>query len=424
MRLIISRLMICALVAALTGVLPTTAPAQESLRIAAVVNDDVISAYDLAMRMRLTMITTRLPNTPEVRNRIGPPILRNLIDEKLMLQQAKEAGITIGQRAIDKAIAGLEQRNGMPPGGLDTFLQNAQIDKQTIVNQVKSSLAWARVVRRKFRQRIKVSDDEITETIARMEANKGKPEYRVSEIFLPVESTRREQEVRALAERLLSDIHNGGDFAALAQSFSKNASAQSGGDLGWVRQGDLDAEFEQVVSRLREGQVAGPLRSLTGFHLLQLVRKRADPGLGGGEEKVGLRQLYIGLPSDAGEQAVAQAMARAGELAAKATSCTLMDQLAPETGNDISGDMGTVELSGLPAPIRNVVQDLPIGQASKPLRSGGGVLVLMVCERSGKPDLGQVKKRIAGTLMEERMSTAARHYLRDLRRSAFVDVRI
>ncbi|MCP5368118.1 MAG: peptidylprolyl isomerase [Hyphomicrobiales bacterium] len=424
MKLLLTRLLICALLAATAAAAPSPAPAQDSLRIAAVVNDGIISAYDLAMRMRMVMITSNLPNTPQVRGRLGPEVLRNLIDEQIMLQEAKQLEIKVSDAEMAKAMAQIESRNGMAPGGLATFLQQAGIDKDTMDSQVRASIAWSKVVQRKFRPRIKVGEDEVEETIARMEANKGKPEFQVSEIFLPLESPELEGEVRTLAERLLGEIHNGGNFGALAQSFSKNAAADAGGDLGWIRKGDLGPEVESVLERMQVGQVAGPVRSQAGFHLIHLADKRIDPGLGGDEESVALRQLYIPLRPQAAADEVAKATAKADGLAAQAADCAQMDKLAPATGSDLSGNMGTVKLSGLPAPIRDVLQNLPVGQASRPLRSGDGVLVLMVCDRTGRPDREQIKQRVVSMLMDQRLSTAARHYLRDLRRAAFVDVRI
>src|SRR3546814_18280943 len=69
--------------------------------------------------------------------------------------------------------------------------------------------------------------------LARLEANRGRPEYLVAEIFLGVDEPEREAEVRRLAESLVQQIRQGNPFPGIARQFSQAAGAASGGDLGW-----------------------------------------------------------------------------------------------------------------------------------------------------------------------------------------------
>ena len=85
------------------------------LRIAAIVNEDVISVYDLMHRMRLVLVTSRLSDTPEIRKRLTGQVLRNLIDERLQLQEAKRLKITVSDEQVNDLLIKLNKQNGLPP---------------------------------------------------------------------------------------------------------------------------------------------------------------------------------------------------------------------------------------------------------------------------------------------------------------------
>src|SRR5579863_1571598 len=103
--------------------------AQET-RIAAIVNDDVVSLSDLGNRVQLVMRSSGMPvDNQQVRERVQAQVLRNLIDEKLQLQEAKRLNVAIPKEEVEASIARLEQQNNMPKGGIDKFLEQAGISR-------------------------------------------------------------------------------------------------------------------------------------------------------------------------------------------------------------------------------------------------------------------------------------------------------
>ena len=138
--------------------------AQDIMRIAAVVNDDVISVYDLVQRVRLVILSTGLEDNNETRQRLVPQVMRTLIDEHLQLQMAKEQNISIPDQRVEDAIADIEQQNGMAAGDFDRLLQRAAIDRATIEQQIRAGLSWSRVLERRMLQEVQISDEEITTT--------------------------------------------------------------------------------------------------------------------------------------------------------------------------------------------------------------------------------------------------------------------
>ena len=211
---------------------PRSAPAQETLRIVAVVNDQVISALDLGARVDFEIIATGQKPTMELRRRLAGQVLRQLVDEKLQLQEADEKDIKISDEEIIAAVGGIEQDNHMPPGGIFQLLDQAHIPHDTVLTQLRARMAWQRAVMRKLRMSTQIGDDDIDDALAELRANIGKPESLVSEIFLNADNPELEDEVKRTAERLVGQARNGGNFGALARQFSDSATAAVEGDLG------------------------------------------------------------------------------------------------------------------------------------------------------------------------------------------------
>jgi len=218
----------------------TVAPASAQTQgIAAIVNDDVISVYDLNARVSLVIATSNQKETPEVRNRLSKQVLNQLVDEKLKMQEAKRLNINIPRTAIEESYRDLERRNNLPKGGLDQFLASKGVDKLALLEQIEAEISWANAVNRSLSYQIQIGDEEVDEIIAEINASKGMTEYQLAEIFLPVDNPQIENEVLNLANRLVENLKSGASFQSLARNYSQSATAAVGGDLGWVRLGQL-----------------------------------------------------------------------------------------------------------------------------------------------------------------------------------------
>src|SRR5436190_7398357 len=252
------------------------------LGIAAVVNDEVISIFDLISRVRLVMISSNIADTPETRQRIAPQVLRSLIDEKLQLQEAKRQSVTASDEELNKGLAQIEKQNNMKPGQLNEFLKSRGLDRGQLVDQMTASIVWAKLVKRQAAQSASISDDEIDEALKRAKEHASEPQSRVAEIFLAVDNPSQDEEVRRLAERLGQQMRQGARFSAVAQQFSQSATAGVGGDIGWVRPDQLSPELGKAVGQLKQGELSPPVRTGGGYYLLLVVDRRNSGG-GGGE---------------------------------------------------------------------------------------------------------------------------------------------
>lgn len=454
----------------------TAAPAE---RIAAVVNDDVISVSDVHARIRLALMNAGVQDSAETRQRLTPQVLRQLVDERLQLQEAKRLGISVSQQEIDEAIQRIAEQNRMGRPQLEKLLKDQGVPSSALNEQLRALLAWQRVMQRRIRQEVVIGDEEIDAVMERIKANIGKPEYLVAEIFMAVDSPDQDDEVRRTADRLVEEVRRGGNFAALARQFSQSAGAAGGGDLGWVRSGELSPELDRTLSGMHRGQMSSPIRSATGYHILLVRDQRAfgsgSPGAGGASEaaapppppppqaprpqprpdlakaKVNMKQIILPAPSKEELKAV---QAQAEKLRKSIKGCADFDEKAKATGIPESGDMGTLRVKDLPPGLQQLVVGIPVGQPSPVLMTPGGAVILIVCKRdlpmieppaeAARPQPAAAapppppppqpappreakmppREEIERDLVNQRADLLSRRYLRDLRRAAFVEVRV
>jgi len=399
-------------------------PPYPEMRIAAVVNDEVISVADLASRIRMVMLSSAIPDTPDARKRLAAQVLRNLVDEKLELQEAKRRNVAATQAEIDKAIASIAQQNNMTSDQLEGVLKANGIDRSAMVGQVTASIEWAKVIRQMASEIDPVSDAEIDDTLKRLKQDENTPEARVAEIFLAIDNPQQDDEIRALAERLIEQMKQGARFSAIAQQFSKSATAAVGGDIGWVHPAELSPPLAKAVAEMRPGELSPPIRAPGGYYLLLVLDRRNAGAPSEDDTMLHIVQVVFPLPPQPSEEARRAAIAQAQNVKTEAKDCDDMLRIGKTQASQLSSQ-GDLRLSQIAPGMRSVVLGLGIGQASQPILQKNGVGVIMVCNKvDPKPAVIPTRDDVGESLMRGRLDTLARRYLRDLRRTAFVDVRV
>jgi len=393
------------------------------MRIAAVVNDEVISVFDVVSRMRMVMISSNIVDSPEIRQRIGPQVLRSLIDEKLELQEAKRQTVTATDAEVTNGLQQIEKQNNMKTGQLNELLKARGIDRGSLVDQLTAGIVWAKLVRRQAAQTTEISDEEIDEAVKRAKEHASEPQSRVAEIFLAVDNPAQDGEVRALAERLTQQMRQGSRFSAIAQQFSQSATAAVGGDIGWLRPDQLSPELGKAVSALRPGELSAPVRVGGGYYLLLVVDRRT--GNSGGEQDAvfDIVQVVFPLPARPSEALRQAAIREAASVRGAAKDCPSLLKIGKEKAPQLSSE-GKLKASSISPEMRSLVNRLSIGQASEPIVQKNGVGVIMVCAKSNSSGGGVTREDVTESLLRQRLDTVARRYLRDLRRNSYVDVRV
>jgi len=415
-------------VAALLAILisPDFARAQSVQRIAAIVNDELITAYDLESRMKLVILSTRLPNTVEVRRRISSQVLRTLIDERLQMQEAKRRNISVSKRDLRRAKVTIEKQNKLPEDGLERMLRQNDVPLSAMEEQLRAGIAWSKLVGRRLRPRITIGEDEIDEALQRISSRQGQTEYRLAEILLAVDGPEEEDNVRRTAERIRNQIQNGANFAAIARQFSQSPTAAVGGDLGWVHEAELSESLKDIVPGLRRGALSEPIKTVTGYRLLALHGTRKIAETAAKPATVDLRQIFLPFPNAATPVDIEAQLDLGKTVRDTATGCKDFDLLAKEIQSPRPPNLGRFAVKDLSPAIQSVVRNLPAGKISDPIKMPGGVLVLMVCSREGGKGEIKLPERdaIADRLLQEKLALMARRYLRDIRLSAVIDIRV
>ncbi len=249
--------------------------AARSESIAVVVNEDAITLSDVNDRMALIIASSGLPNSKDIREKLQLQIIGALVDEQIRLQEARRLDLKITQAEIDQGFATIAQQNNFSPDEFRGMIRKGGLNIKTMEDQIRAQLAWSKVVQAKLRPQVVVSDGDIDNHLERLTANTGKPEYLLSEIFMPVEKPDEEAQTRQLAQKLVQEIRSGkAQFFKVAQQFSKSAGAPQGGDLGWIAQGQLQQELDQILPRIEAGQVSDPVRTASGYHILNVREQR------------------------------------------------------------------------------------------------------------------------------------------------------
>ena len=398
--------------------------AQRIQRIAATVNDDIVSEYDLRARMQVVIVSSGLRPTPQLQKRVAQQVLRGLIDEQLQLQEAKRRNISVSNSDMRRRIASLEKQNKIAPGTLDEHLRKIGIPPDALKDQVRAQISWQKLVGRVLLPRVTVGEDEIDEILERLKERKGQIEYRVSEILLTVDQQQNEDEVRQTADRLLEELRKGANFSAIARQFSQTASASVGGDLGWIQEETMNSELRQIIAGMKEGETVGPVRTLAGIQIFRLADKRRILTGSVDDTVLELQQILLPFRKDTQEDEIKAQVDLAQTLSDTLSNCEDHLRAAAEAKSQGSAKLGKIRLGNLSGQIRQAVEKLPVGKPSTPVKTENGVAIFMVCSRK-EPESGlPTREEITNRLREERVGVLARRFLRDLRAAAIVDLRV
>ncbi|WP_445678658.1 peptidylprolyl isomerase [Radicibacter daui] len=409
----------------MTALWTAGAATAQTLSIAAVVNQDIVTSADLAQRVRMAILETGAqPDSQAAQDRLTQQVLRQLIDERLMVQEANRDNVKISDKQLDDAIASIAQGNGMSSQQFEQALLRQGMTEQVLKDRTEATLAWRGVVERKIRPTIDISDAQLASEMERLKATVGKPQVLLAEIYLSVPSPAEDSRVRQTAEQMVAQLRQGSvHFSALASQFSESASSARGGDIGWVQPDRLDPELSSALQAIEPGQVTSPIPTPGGYYILLLRERRVLTEAKPGDAQLDLQQIVIPF-GGSGEPSKDDALARAAELRRTVRSCDAFTAKAKEIGGPGSGAKGSVRLGDLADKEQALLQDLDVNRTSPPLENAHDYTVFMICQRTDPPSAIPSEDKLRDQLAAVRVDRAQRQLLQDLRRAAYVDIRM
>ncbi len=395
----------------------------EEFGIAAIINDQVISKYDVQQRINLILASGGVRPEGEELERLSAQVLRNLIDEELKIQEARRLEVDVFRQEVDESIADMAKRNNMSVSEIEQALIQSGTGVTTLRRQIAADLAWDTIVRGMFGPQVSITQEEVDAVYQQTIDNSNKPQYNLSEIFLRVDSPDQDETVKRGAYGLLDQLRQGAPFPALAQQFSQSASASSGGDIGWIQDGQLAPELNQAIVDLEPGQVTTPIRTVSGYYLIAVRGKKLAGGIDLLQTPMVLRQIVVPLQEDVSDQQMLAAANYLNQFAQRIRSCGHAESIQKEIPNSGISPKQDVVVGNLPPMIRNQLLSLDVGRATQPMPTQQGLHIFILCERkeleAQLPNRMEIENRLAG----QQVSMMARRYLRDLRNDAVVEYR-
>jgi len=250
----------------------------QTMRAAAVVNDIVISSYDLEQRVKLAMVTSGQQPNSDLARRLHDQILRQLVDEMLQVLEAQKFNVKVSTEDIDGALKRIGQQNNISAEQINKMLDENGIARATLQSQLKADIAWQKLVQQRLAPRVAVSEDEVDAVLARMAQTASSAQYQAAEIFIAIESPDQEAQAKESIQNIRAQLQQGASFAAMARQFSKSSTRADGGDMGWVTEGDVQPEVGKALQTMRPGSVSDPIRAANGYYLIGLREKRTAAG--------------------------------------------------------------------------------------------------------------------------------------------------
>jgi peptidyl-prolyl cis-trans isomerase SurA len=250
--------------------------------VVAVVNDDVITRYELDERLREVVRQLEKQGTPlPAPGLLERQLLERMIIDLLQMQYARESGVHVDDTQLDQAIARIAQQNNF--SSLAKFrarLETEGVDFKKFREEIRGEIISTRLREREIESKLVVSDTEVDNYLAnKARMGAAEEEFHLAHILVVVPeqaSSDKIQEARDRAEQALRQIQGGADFAQVAAGGSDAQDALNGGDLGWRSVDTIPALFMNELQNLNPGQTSTVLRSPSGFHIVKLVEKRSS----------------------------------------------------------------------------------------------------------------------------------------------------
>lgn len=404
--------------------------------VAAIVNDSVISDYDLRQRMALFIATSGVRPSADALNQIRDQVLNELETEQMQLLEAKKDNISVSSSEVDKAIDDICKSNHITPDQLKSVLAQGGVDISTLRTQISVQIAWSKLVQDQLGDRVRITPEDVNAELERIKQGANKPRYLVSEIFQAVDTPEQDAKIQKSMADLDSQIQLGAPFSSVARQFSQNPSAAQGGDLGWIQDGQVPAELLKQLQTMSVGDVSQPIRAAGGYYIVQLRDKQepvgtklpavtqqqssTPPGM------LPLVRILIPIGPKPPKDLADRALQAAGVARTHIRDCQSARGIVKQMHGVEFMDLGAMRVADLSSEMQAAIAKAGPGEPTEPFESAAGVELIVRCDKAVPKESVMViptKDQVEQQLYEQQMTVLARRFLRDLRREADVETR-
>ncbi len=407
----------------------TVFASQEVDRVAAVVNNGVVLESDVNNLMRSVELSSRqnrqqLPDKAALRSQV----IERLIMDNILLSMAKKMDVRISDADIDSAISNIAQQNRMTVDQMRKRLSAGGMNFNTYRAQMRKELTIAEVRNNEVRRRVTILPQEVDALAKHLSSQAGEgAEFNISHILLALPEKASQSQISSAqnaAIKLTDDLKKGADFGKMAITYSADAQALKGGEMGWGKLEEMPELFAENLSRAQKGSIVGPIRSRVGFHILRVNDIR------GGKQGISVTEVHarhILLRSSivmSDEQALAKLNDISQKLRNGADFGTLAKEYSEDPGSAAKGgDLGWSSPTAYDPAFRDALLKLTKGETSKPVHSAFGwhLIQLMDTRQVDKTDAA-MKERAYRMLFNRKFSEEAQNWMQEERASAYVKI--
>lgn len=392
----------------------------DPLRIAAVVNNEIISNLDLDSRIALILLGTDEKPDKSSLGILRKKVIRQLVEEALQRQETKLLGIDVSEAEILSQISTIEEQNGWEKGFLKKNMAARHIPQSALYNQLEAGIGWAKLISH-LRSYHKPGETEVKRVI-NLDKKREQNRYLLAEIFIPLRSG---HDAHGAALEICKALKEGHPFDQVAFQTTASPAAARGGDIGWVDEDQLEPEVTATIKDMPAGALSEPIQIEGGYKII-LVRGKHD--MHTSHDKLSMRQLTLDFPMMATEQEKETIAEKTHEHLKTLSSCKAFENAADTINGaslQIHENVLVEQLSGGLAEIANA---LPENQVSEALPiEDKSVTFFMVCHREKASDdaITQEKEdEVRDVIAAKKVESVAVRRMQDMYRRAFVDVRI
>ncbi len=403
--------------------------------IAVVVNDEVITRNELAVRVRnieqrLKGSNTQMPDPADLQRQV----LEAMIVERAQFQLAKEMGVrAVDDTQLDRAIGRIAEQQKMSVQELRNAMEKDGVAFASFREEIRNEITMQRLREHEVDNKIQISEAEVDTYLAAEQAIAAdKVEINISQILVRIPENSSPEQIaarKARADEVSRQLRTGADFAKIAGTYSESNDALQGGAIGWRDPDRLPPVFAEALSKLKPGQSTAVIKSSAGFHILKLVDRRSL--VAAAEDKAVVQQTRARhillkvtptMTADAAKKKLAELKEKIDSKSAK------FEDLARQFSNDGSankgGDLGFLFPGDAVPEFEAAMAPLKIGEVSGVVETPYGFHLIEVLERKSEDQTKEKKRAAARQVIRDRkLAEATEEWLRTVRDRAYVEFR-
>ena len=250
------------------------ATAKQFDRVVAKVNSEIITLSSVNERVELLRQQYKGDFKGRDEKEVLDEALNTIIEEKLQLQEGEKRGLAVDDAAVDAAVTGIENKNGLQVGQLAEMLLSEGKSMESYKSHIRDQILVSKVARFELGNRVIVSERKIVKYYHNNQKDFWDPgKARVRHILILSEKglSADKKRVKYLqAKKILGEVRGGKDFSDAAKEYSEDISASDGGDVGYVEKGKMVPEFENAVFSLKKGEISDIVKTGYGYHIIKV----------------------------------------------------------------------------------------------------------------------------------------------------------